>query len=260
MLELLDRARRALHVLRARLGRRAVPAAGASGSPPRATRSPATATGTSSSTSSPKASSGRTCAAARGCSRTSPAAPVRGYRAPSFSITEWAIPILQELGFAYDSSAFPTVAHDRYGSLPGRRGGHAGGGAAARLSRGLRLVPDGGLARPAVGRRRLLPAAALRRLPPRGGPDTPLRPALRLLHPSLGDRPGPAARERLAAGCTSFGITSASAAPRIASDPCSRTSAGGAWRTFSTRSASRADPAPPPGRPAAARRTRAPPR
>jgi polysaccharide deacetylase family protein (PEP-CTERM system associated) len=46
-------------------------------------------------------------------------APVRGYRAPSFSITEWSIPILQELGFAYDSSAFPTVAHDRYGNLPG---------------------------------------------------------------------------------------------------------------------------------------------
>jgi polysaccharide deacetylase family protein (PEP-CTERM system associated) len=46
-------------------------------------------------------------------------APVRGYRAPSFSITEWSIPILQELGFTYDSSVFPTVAHDRYGSLPG---------------------------------------------------------------------------------------------------------------------------------------------
>ncbi len=45
--------------------------------------------------------------------------PVRGYRAPSFSITEWSIPILQELGFAYDSSVFPTLVHDRYGSLPG---------------------------------------------------------------------------------------------------------------------------------------------
>jgi polysaccharide deacetylase family protein (PEP-CTERM system associated) len=44
---------------------------------------------------------------------------IRGYRAPSFSITEWAIPILRDLGFAYDSSAFPTIAHDRYGSLPG---------------------------------------------------------------------------------------------------------------------------------------------
>ena len=44
---------------------------------------------------------------------------VRGYRAPSFSITDWAIPVLQELGFSYDSSLFPTVAHDRYGRLTG---------------------------------------------------------------------------------------------------------------------------------------------
>ena len=44
---------------------------------------------------------------------------VRGYRAPSFSITDWAIYILQDLGFTYDSSAFPTVAHDRYGTLQG---------------------------------------------------------------------------------------------------------------------------------------------
>lgn len=48
--------------------------------------------------------------------------PVRGYRAPSFSITDWAIPILQEAGFEYDSSAFPTVAHDRYGTLSGLTG------------------------------------------------------------------------------------------------------------------------------------------
>lgn len=45
--------------------------------------------------------------------------PIRGYRAPCFSITDWAIPILQEAGFAYDSSAVPTVAHDRYGRLKG---------------------------------------------------------------------------------------------------------------------------------------------
>lgn len=43
--------------------------------------------------------------------------PVTGYRAPCFSITEWAVDILQELGFEYDSSVFPTVAHDRYGRL-----------------------------------------------------------------------------------------------------------------------------------------------
>jgi polysaccharide deacetylase family protein (PEP-CTERM system associated) len=44
---------------------------------------------------------------------------VRGYRAPCFSITDWAVDILQELGFEYDSSVFPTVAHDRYGRLTG---------------------------------------------------------------------------------------------------------------------------------------------
>jgi polysaccharide deacetylase family protein (PEP-CTERM system associated) len=48
---------------------------------------------------------------------------VVGYRAPSFSITDWAVPILQELGFEYDSSVFPTFAHDRYGKLPGVRAG-----------------------------------------------------------------------------------------------------------------------------------------
>ena len=46
---------------------------------------------------------------------------VIGYRAPSFSITDWSIDVLRELGFRYDSSAFPTVAHDRYGRLPGVR-------------------------------------------------------------------------------------------------------------------------------------------
>ncbi|QKK06876.1 MAG: DUF3473 domain-containing protein [Planctomycetota bacterium] len=50
-------------------------------------------------------------------------AQIRGYRAPSFSITDWAIDILQEEGFTYDSSAFPTVAHDRYGKLSGMDAG-----------------------------------------------------------------------------------------------------------------------------------------
>lgn len=52
-------------------------------------------------------------------------AEVRGYRAPSFSITDWAIPILREAGLRYDSSAFPTVAHDRYGRLSGMKPGQA---------------------------------------------------------------------------------------------------------------------------------------
>ncbi len=43
--------------------------------------------------------------------------PVRGYRAASYSITSkslWALDILTEVGFEYDSSIFP-VRHDRYG-------------------------------------------------------------------------------------------------------------------------------------------------
>lgn len=43
--------------------------------------------------------------------------PVEGYRAASYSITRdslWALDILAEAGFAYDSSIFP-VRHDRYG-------------------------------------------------------------------------------------------------------------------------------------------------
>jgi polysaccharide deacetylase family protein (PEP-CTERM system associated) len=42
---------------------------------------------------------------------------IYGYRAPSYSITEksmWALEILREMGFLYDSSIFPIV-HDRYG-------------------------------------------------------------------------------------------------------------------------------------------------
>ena len=40
-----------------------------------------------------------------------------GYRAPNFSITDWAIEILREEGFKYDSSYFPVKLHDRYGNI-----------------------------------------------------------------------------------------------------------------------------------------------
>lgn len=46
--------------------------------------------------------------------------PVEGYRAASFSIcrrSKWALDILREAGFKYDSSIFP-IRHDRYG-MPG---------------------------------------------------------------------------------------------------------------------------------------------
>jgi polysaccharide deacetylase family protein (PEP-CTERM system associated) len=48
---------------------------------------------------------------------------VVGYRAPCFSITDWSIDILAEEGYTYDSSSFPTVAHDRYGKLTGMKKG-----------------------------------------------------------------------------------------------------------------------------------------
>lgn len=43
--------------------------------------------------------------------------PVRGYRAPTYSVVDgslWALEILSELGFSYDSSIVP-IHHDRYG-------------------------------------------------------------------------------------------------------------------------------------------------
>lgn len=46
--------------------------------------------------------------------------PLEGYRAPSYSITSaslWALPILVEEGFRFDSSIFP-IRHPRYG-IPG---------------------------------------------------------------------------------------------------------------------------------------------
>lgn len=51
-------------------------------------------------------------------------APVRGFRAPTFSVvrqTGWAIDALAECGFEYDSSIFP-VRHDRYGIPNAPRG------------------------------------------------------------------------------------------------------------------------------------------
>jgi len=46
--------------------------------------------------------------------------PVVGFRAPTFSVTtrtSWALDVLAEMGFLYDSSIFP-IRHDRYG-VPG---------------------------------------------------------------------------------------------------------------------------------------------
>jgi len=55
---------------------------------------------------------------------------VVGYRAPTFSITHetaWALDVLAEAGFLYDSSVFP-VRHDRYGVPDAPTGVHRGVG------------------------------------------------------------------------------------------------------------------------------------
>ncbi len=97
------------------------------------------------------------------------ARPVIGYRAPTFSVTAstaWALDVLAEEGFAYDSSVFP-VRHDRYG-VPGAPAephwalGPAGGRLLEIPPLTVRLAgrnwPVGG-----GGYLRLLPAAAVAR-------------------------------------------------------------------------------------------------
>ena len=52
---------------------------------------------------------------------------VRGYRAPNFSVTDWALPILHDVGFEYDSSFFPTtIRYRRYSRPEGLRTGGSG--------------------------------------------------------------------------------------------------------------------------------------
>jgi polysaccharide deacetylase family protein (PEP-CTERM system associated) len=67
-------------------------------------------------------------------------APVLGYRAPTFSLdrqTAWAIDVLAEEGFQYDSSIYP-VRHDRYGVPDAPRGPFRVGGANSEM---LELPP-----------------------------------------------------------------------------------------------------------------------
>jgi polysaccharide deacetylase family protein (PEP-CTERM system associated) len=77
---------------------------------------------------------------------------VRGYRAPSFSLTDWAIPLLEEAGFEYDSSFFPTtVTGNRYGKpTVGRTDGfRLGNGGLAEVP--LSCLRIGGQALPWAG-------------------------------------------------------------------------------------------------------------
>ncbi len=105
--------------------------------------------------------------------------PVVGYRAPSFSITpgmEWALEILLEEGYRYDSSLFP-VRRRGYGYPGGRREPHR-----LELSAGtLHEVPPttlrlGGAVLPAAG-------GAYFRLLPYGLVSAGLRQAERAGHP-----------------------------------------------------------------------------
>ena len=64
-------------------------------------------------------------------------APVRGYRAPNFSINQsvpWAYPILEELGFQYDSSVYP-IHHELYGNHRAQRRSLSGGSEIDGVSR-----------------------------------------------------------------------------------------------------------------------------
>ena len=116
------------------------------------------------------------------------AAAVIGYRAASFSITRrslWALDVLAELGFRYDSSIFP-IRHDRYGipgaaAEPGKVTAPSGATLvefpmSAATFLGLKVPVSGG------GYFRLLPYAltrrGLRQINERGG-----RPFTFYLHP-----------------------------------------------------------------------------
>lgn len=92
--------------------------------------------------------------------------PVLGFRAPSYSITAqslWALDVLIEEGFAYDSSIFPVV-HDNYGIPGAKRFPHL----ITRSSGSIREFPLTTLPMNLLGRKMALPVAGggyLRLLP-----------------------------------------------------------------------------------------------
>ena len=113
-------------------------------------------------------------------------APVRGFRAPSYSITEqslWALDVLIEEGYAYDASIFP-IRHDRYGIPDAPRQPHVVTSAAGSL---LEVPVDGRPHRLAgdPDRRRLLPPVPLSRDALGHRPDQRDggQPAIFYLHP-----------------------------------------------------------------------------
>jgi polysaccharide deacetylase family protein (PEP-CTERM system associated) len=104
---------------------------------------------------------------------------VAGYRAPSYSVTRdslWALDVLVELGFRYDSSVYPVRFHNRYGIPDAPRSPHLIRPSLAEFP--LPVVDLGGLSVPvATGAYfRLFPyavtRAAMRRLNRAGLPVT----------------------------------------------------------------------------------------
>ena len=91
-------------------------------------------------------------------------AAVRGYRAPSYSITTrslWALDVLIEEGFEYDASIFP-IHHDRYG-IPASPRHPVPHRTARRLAgRSARLDGRMGPVQRSGGRRRVFPDPPVR--------------------------------------------------------------------------------------------------
>lgn len=115
-------------------------------------------------------------------------APVHGYRAPTCSVvagTLWALDVVAEEGFRYDSSVFP-IHHDRYGIPDARRFPHrielAGGGELVEFPMTTLRIAGQNLPFCGGGYFRLLPSrvvrAGLRRLNRREQ-----MPAMVYLHP-----------------------------------------------------------------------------
>lgn len=128
---------------------------------------------------------------ARGAIEAAAGHPVKGFRAPSFSITArsmWALDVLLQEGYEYDASIFP-IHHDRYGIPNARRDIHVIRSRAGVSPAGLLEIPASTIRLAGVnlpvgggGYFRIFPYAwtafGIRRVNRREG-----RPAMVYLHP-----------------------------------------------------------------------------
>ncbi len=125
--------------------------------------------------------------------------PVVGYRAPSYSVTArslWALDILIEEGYQYDSSIFP-IRHDRYGIPTSPRHAYTvtrpGGSLVEAPASTTRVWPD----QPANRRRRIFPHSSVRLDEVGYAPGERVRAQTRdLLFAPMGDRSRAAALQR----------------------------------------------------------------